>query len=592
MNNSKYKIRTQAGYRKYHFGSSSNDVHIDDLYQGVISCTTNPNYPAAKKNQWWYVSTAGKIGGASGTDVEVKDRIICIIDNAGGTEAAVGTSFLISQVNIDPATLAENRTGTSNSVYETPYSLSYIFNGGSAFTSATDILTLSGGSANQLSVVTTAARNGILITGTQKTASELTINTTIDSGNVNVVSNSFSFYRALGGEDEEVCGFYTNATGLSGNANTSIVSCYHGRIGAVSGDRADYSGITIDVASVRDTADTDQAVLIGFSGNQNSASSQNYGVRIAALTGLHTHTHGQWYGVHVSKTSAFTPATTADTATGLYLDGTYTNAIDLRGCLLADEAYTVAGSGTRNHPFINVGSWDSPITINNTLDHVAAIQVNISNTGAASTSNFAAARLRSDTGAASTANHYGLQTRNSVAHNVASAYGINASMNFGTVTIGTGSAAVISAYLEGTGTITPAGANPIDVVNITNVHSGTGVTNCLNVCNNTASTITTLATLSNLQASTLTDAMFFDLQLGTITSVLHVTNVAATTNLIKLSGATNLDAFIDFNDLTAENAHIISTSGTAATTWAARIRVITPDGNPGWINVYSASNEA
>lgn len=35
----------------------------------------------------------------------------------------------------------------------------------------------------------------------------------------------------------------------------------------------------------------------------------------------------------------------------------------------------------------------------------------------------------------------------------------------------------------------------------------------------------------------------------------------------------------------------VALSGTEATTWSARIKVITPDGNPGWINVYSTSNE-
>ena len=571
-------------------GGDSNNIEIDDLYQGVINCSTNPNYPAGTKNMFWRVSVAGKIGGASGIDVEVNDKIVCIADNAGGTEAAVGSSFVIMQGNIDPATVAELRTGTATTVFVTPKTLA---DNGEIRSAATP-LAIAGGTTEQLKLTTSAAAYALNIVQSAATAAALKIYTGNNSASASIIDIDSYQTSALTGSDA-LRGIDILLDSNGTDEDGTSYSCYWGSFVATTGGRADGVVYSATLRGTTNTGDTIQGIGITFGDSildytQNSTNSQAYGVRIAAQSD-HIHTHGQWYGVHVSKTSAFTPATTADTATGLYLDGTYTNAIDLRGCLLADEAYTVAGSGTRNHPFINVGSWDSPVTINNTLDHVAAIQVNISNTGAASTSNFAAARLRSDTGAASTANHYGLQTRNSIAHDVSSAYGINASMNFGTVSIGTGSVAVISAYLEGTGNITPAGSNPIDVVNITNVHSGTGVTNCLNVCNNTASTITTLATLSNLQAGTLTDAMLFDLQLGTITSVLHVTNVAATTNLIKLSGATNLDCFIDFNDLVAEDAHIISTSGTEATTWSARIKVITPDGNPGWINVYSASNE-
>lgn len=61
--------------------------------KGAIDCSTNPNYPAAAVNHVYRVSVAGKIGGASGRDVAVGDRIICKSSNAGGTEAAVGAGF-------------------------------------------------------------------------------------------------------------------------------------------------------------------------------------------------------------------------------------------------------------------------------------------------------------------------------------------------------------------------------------------------------------------------------------------------------------------------------------------------------------------
>jgi hypothetical protein len=569
----------------------SNSIEIDDLYQGVIDCSTNPNYPAGTKNMFWRVSVAGKIGGASGIDVEINDKIVCIVDTAGGTEASVGTSFVIMQGNIDPATVAELRTGTATTVFVTPKTLA---DNGEIRSAATP-LALAGGTTEQLKLTTSAAAYALNIVQSAATASALKIYTGNNSASASIIDIDSYQTSALTGSDA-LRGIDVLLDSNGTDENGTSYSCYWGTFVATTNGRADGVVYSATLRGTLDTADTTQGIGITFGDSvldftQNNTSSQVYGVRIAAQSD-HIHTHGQWYGIHITKTSTYVPVMTTDASTGIFLQGTYSNVFDLRGVSLADETYTVTGSGTRNNAFINIGSWDSPVAISNILDHVAAIQVNINNTGATSTSNFAAARLRSDTGAATTANHYGLQTRNLISHNVASAYGINASMFITTVAIGTGSVAVISAYLEGTGNITPAGSNPVDVVNITNVHSGTGVTNCLNVCNNTASTITTLATLSNLQAGTLTDAMLFDLQLGTITSVLHVTNVAATTNLIKLSGTTNLDCLIDFNDLTAENAHIISTSGTIATTWVARIRVITPDGNPGWINVYSASNEA
>lgn len=72
-------------------------------YKGVQVCSANPNYPAGVQGDTWKVSVAGKIGGASGVNVEVGDMLICVTDNAGGTEASVGASWNIIQNNIDGA---------------------------------------------------------------------------------------------------------------------------------------------------------------------------------------------------------------------------------------------------------------------------------------------------------------------------------------------------------------------------------------------------------------------------------------------------------------------------------------------------------
>lgn len=74
------------------------------VYKGVIDCSANPNYPAADAGHLYKVSVAGKIGGASGPNVEAGDTLLCTTDGtASGTQAAVGANWDIIQVNIDGA---------------------------------------------------------------------------------------------------------------------------------------------------------------------------------------------------------------------------------------------------------------------------------------------------------------------------------------------------------------------------------------------------------------------------------------------------------------------------------------------------------
>jgi hypothetical protein len=71
------------------------DIVYQEVDKGAINCTSNPNYPAAEMGDFYTVSHAGKIGGASGDTVAVGDKVLCIEDNGGGTKAQVGTKFEI-----------------------------------------------------------------------------------------------------------------------------------------------------------------------------------------------------------------------------------------------------------------------------------------------------------------------------------------------------------------------------------------------------------------------------------------------------------------------------------------------------------------
>lgn len=76
------------------------------IYKGVIDASSNPNYPAANAGDMYIISVAGKIGGASGPNVEVGDMLICKTDStAAGNEATVGAQWNIVQRNLDGAVI-------------------------------------------------------------------------------------------------------------------------------------------------------------------------------------------------------------------------------------------------------------------------------------------------------------------------------------------------------------------------------------------------------------------------------------------------------------------------------------------------------
>ena len=76
--------------------------------KGNIDASSNPNYPAASKGDAYFVSVAGKVGGGSGTIVAVGDLVVAKLDNAGGTQASVGTSWFVLEKNLDGALVAAN----------------------------------------------------------------------------------------------------------------------------------------------------------------------------------------------------------------------------------------------------------------------------------------------------------------------------------------------------------------------------------------------------------------------------------------------------------------------------------------------------
>ena len=85
------------------------------VFKGVIDASTNPNYPAGDAGHTYRISVAGKIGGASGINVEAGDLVLCLVDGtASGDQATVGTKWNISQVNIDGAVVSNETVTVDN----------------------------------------------------------------------------------------------------------------------------------------------------------------------------------------------------------------------------------------------------------------------------------------------------------------------------------------------------------------------------------------------------------------------------------------------------------------------------------------------
>lgn len=157
-------------------------------------------------------------------------------------------------------------------------------------------------------------------------------------------------------------------------------------------------------------------------------------------------------------------------------------------------------------------------------------------------------------------------------------YGINNVVATGSDAITmdeTGNIAGVGISMNGTGDITCGGTG---YGKLSGVYINWNETNAMTV--DTCGLYLGVATGATLDAGLRVNAS------GTLTSTLKSHNTSGTiTNLIQV--VANHDTFATFDDATG---NICTESGSAATTWAGRIKVVTPDGNDAWINVYSTSN--
>lgn len=139
-------------------------------FKGSIDCSGSPNYPAAAQGDTYKVSVAGKIGGASGTGVDTSDWIAATADNAGGTQAAVGTSWTSWEHNLQGALLSSNNLSDVQSASTALANLGGVPTtrtvNGSALSGNVTITTISGNAGTATALQTPRAINGTNFDGT------------------------------------------------------------------------------------------------------------------------------------------------------------------------------------------------------------------------------------------------------------------------------------------------------------------------------------------------------------------------------------------------------------------------------------------
>ena len=213
--NSDLKVPSQKAIKAY---SDALIAAADAMtYKGVIDCSGNPNYPAGDAGDTYRISVAGKIGGASGVNVEVGDMPICVADStASGDQVTVGAFWNIIQVNIDG-----NIVGTS------PYS------------STDDNLAMFNGTSGKVIEDSGLARADV-------------------TGHIADTANPHSVVADQVGTDDSGVNVQEAIDALEASAyeqNTQLV-----RVGA---DGADYTTITLALAAILDaTTDNRYAILV------------------------------------------------------------------------------------------------------------------------------------------------------------------------------------------------------------------------------------------------------------------------------------------------------------------------------------------
>lgn len=184
-------------------------------YKGVIDASTNPNYPDADAGDTYKISVAGKIGGASGPNVEVGDMVICLVDStATGDHATVGANWNIIKVNID-GSVSGPASSTDNAITRFDGTSGQIIQNSSATLSDTGTIDIPSGQTYQINSTDVLSATAL---GSAVVSSSLTSVGTLSSGNATAVVDAAT--DSLAGKVE----LATNAETQTGTDATRAVT--------------------------------------------------------------------------------------------------------------------------------------------------------------------------------------------------------------------------------------------------------------------------------------------------------------------------------------------------------------------------------
>jgi hypothetical protein len=177
-----------------------------------------------------------------------------------------------------------------------------------------------------------------------------------------------------------------------------------------------------------------------------------------------------------------------------------------------------------DNAFIAIGTWNDALVITSQTEHFVPIQVHLESASSIA-KDIAAARLRVNTSAA-TANTLTavnvLEMRSNLKVNVGSHANLQSSTEVSEDVTCTGDLLVGYFSLQGDGNITCG--NHVNVLEVTNTHTGTGVDQVAHFTHNSVSTITNVIKAEVIAA-------------GTVTSIIDATNTGGTvTNGLLLNG--------------------------------------------------------
>ena len=211
-------------------GDATNKQYVDNLVTGVLrfkgstDCSGNPNYPAATLGDAYVVSVAGKIGGAAGITVEAGDVFFAIATNAGGTQAAVGSSWDVVQYNLVGVLLSANNLSDVANVATARTNLGL----GTAATYAASAFAQTANNLSDLANASTARTNlGLGTAATQNsTAFATAAQGTLASTAVQRVGDSMTGNLSVTLATNGAAGFATTNTdaGTSAQANLACTS--------------------------------------------------------------------------------------------------------------------------------------------------------------------------------------------------------------------------------------------------------------------------------------------------------------------------------------------------------------------------------